>query len=735
MKAFIKKHILLCILVIEALFVGLWGMKLFLQKPVELVLSSAVPVTVSLPRGIYEVEVNYGKEQESDGGSIRVYGNTTDERGIFCDSVSFPSQKESITFPFWVNEKEVDGITFALDDELGNVAVEKITIKTAWNSKLYQILCVVLKITLLQMFFFGFLYRDRLRKYSVVIVGILGITLICSLGFFTRYLIMGHDAMFHMNRIEGLKDGLLSGNIPVRIQPDWNYGYGYGVSLMYGDITLLLPAWMRICGFTITASWKTYHVVVNLTTAAVSFYAFYKMSRNKYLSLLTSLLYCTSFYRLACIYIRSAEGEVTAMIFLPLIALFFWYAFAESTEKKDYGTKLVAPVLGFTGMIQTHVLTCEMALLFMVILCLIMYRRMLCRKTLLYFIRVAGLVVLVNLWFLIPFLHMLQEDIVIAQMTQMRDDFQIWGLSITELFATSPSRAYYFTFEQNTSLANKCTLSIGTSLWIGMCFAGLALWNKKLSGKKTVAVLFGMGILAAFMATSLFPYSFLKEHLPVLSMLLGKIQFSYRFLGMASFFFALTFFFCIQKWKQNDPMRKYGVMLFLILGVLASFQGMDYQYELLYGGTFSDPKFSEVSLNTAEVISGEYLYTGSDVERAKSEQTVTSCEVEIQEVKRNGLYFQITGKSLGEGAYLDVPCFYYPGYTAQDQEGNSYSVIRSTQNNRIRVVLPETFDGTLEVFYKEPFSYRICEAVSLAAILILVLGEVLKKHKEQSWIL
>lgn len=732
------KHKVGLLFLAELLFLLCWIGKQSAVKPMEKtwendVLWQIQQEELTLERGIYEVTVSYTENPKTDGGWIRASGRTNDERGLWCDTVSFEPEKEEIHFPVWVNQKNVGQFGFVVEDMEGSIIINRLTIQTSWNSKLYGFLGLLLKLAVLDGLVLIIGYRERLRKYSVELTGILVITLICSLGMFTRYLIMGHDAMFHMNRIEGLKDALLMGEFPVRIQPTWNHGWGYAVSLMYGDLTLLLPAVMRICGFTVTTAWKTFHVLMNLATAGIAYYSFYQMSRRKKNSLFAALLYCTAGYRLACIYIRSAVGEAAVMMFLPLVALFFWYAFGEETENENYGTRLVAPVLGFTGMLQTHVLTCEMAALFMIILCILMYRKLFRRKTLCYVAKVAVFSVLVNLWFLIPFLRMFREDLLIMQMSEMRDDFQIWGLSITELFATSPSRAYYFTFGENTSLANKCTLTIGTALWGSVLTSGLLAWNHKLQKSRRVWLCLGMGLLAAFMTTSYFPYSLLKEYFPAISTILCKVQFSYRFLGLTSLFFVLAIFFTGCSLQRKGNAGKYMLLACVVLGTVAMYQGMDYQYQILYGGTFTEKKFSEVSLNSADVVTGEYLYQGTDVSRTKTEQSVTGENVEMEDVQHHGLRFQILGKATGEGAYLEVPAFYYPGYVAKDLQGKQYQVTRSEDNNRIRVELPADFNGVLEVFYKEPTLFLLGDVISVLAVIGLIGFHKIEKFGEKKW--
>ena len=682
---------------------------------------------MTLDRGIYNIYVRY---EASGSGTAEVFGNLRNSRGMWSDTVKLVPEKREIAFPIWVNEK-TDGIGVSVRSDGEEVRVDYIQISTAWNSGLYFTLILALKMLLADGILFLILFHGKLRKYSVQICGILGITVICSVGLFNSYLTYGHDMVFHMNRIEGLKDGFLSGVFPVRVQPTWNNGWGYAVSVMYGDLTLILPALMRIAGFPLQTAWKTYVVTVNFLTAVFSFYSFYKICRNKYSSLFASLLYCTGTYRLACIYLRAAVGEFTVMMFLPLVVLGFWYAFGEDTAGDGYGERIAAPVAGFTGMIQTHVLTCEMSAIFIVILCFVLIKKVVHKKTFMYLFKILIWTVLINLWFLVPFISFMGEELVISEMVEMREDFQTWGLSFTELFATSPSRAYNFTFGENVSLADKCTFSLGTALWLGAAISLILLWNGKVKKPKAAAVSLAFGAITAFMATNLFPYQRIKEYFPHLAALLAKIQFSYRFLGLAGLFFSLAIFFSLKEIGKGK-VRNYLTAGLIAISVLAVYQGMDYQYQILYGGSFEN-KYSPAVLDTAEVVSGEYLYRGSSVDVEDTLEEITGSGVTIDYSYKKYLDTVISCKSDQNGAYIEIPVFYYPGYTASDREGREYQVSRSENNNRIRVELPNGFDGTIEVYYREPFSWRVCEVISLLALAGLLFYKRIKMAIPAEW--
>ena len=729
---FIKKHIMrhkigtVCLLNLAVLCLFAGSIAGREKADLDLAVSETRTMQIPLEKGIYDVTVSY---VSSNGGYAQGCIESGDKLSVYSDKVSLDFWKNQKEFQVWINRDSENFYVSYWADE-GTLEIDSVRIRTAWNSGLYQMAVFLVKLACVNLLILGYLCRERLQKYSFVICGILGITFVCSVGLFTRYLIMGHDAMFHMNRIEGLKDGLLSGVFPVRIQPTWNNGWGYAVSVMYGDIIILLPALMRICGFTIQAAWKTFVVAINLLTAIVTFYSAYRICKDKYKAMFITFLYCTSIYRLICIYVRAAVGEFAVMAFIPLVVLFFWYAFAEDTEDKDYGKHLLLPVMGFTGMIQTHILTCEISAIFIVLLCVVMIKKVLRKKTFFYLAKTAVLTVLVNLWFLVPFMRFFTEELVVCKMSEMRDDFQVWGLSITELFATSASGAFWFTFGENVSLAHKCTYTIGTALLLCGAVTLYLLWNKKVKFQKAAACMLCFGIIAAFMTTNLFPYQMVREYMPKFAAILSKIQFSYRFLGMASLFFVLAILFTILG-VEGEKTNRYLKLFMVGVAFLSIYQGADYQYRILYGGSF-DTKYSAAALDSAYLVSGEYLYENASADMTRYDQSIRGIGTEIMAARKEYLTTHVTCKANDKEAYVELPVFYYPGYIAVDENGKDYKVTRSDDNSRIKVELPQGFEGELKVYFKEPLYWRICEVLSMIALVGMIVYENREKQSDRS---
>lgn len=703
----------------------LYGVELS-QESSELY-SSLQTEKLQLEKGIYDITVTY---TATDGGTLNVIADGESPTGMWADNIQLPNTDTERKFSIWANDP-LEQVHIQVASNGGALSVQGILIKTADNSGLYRIICVLLKFGLVNLLVAVYYFRERLRKYSIEIVGVLGITLIASVAMLTRYTLPGHDLVFHLLRIEGIKDGLLSGAFPVRIQPNWCNGWGYAVSIMYGDTTLLLPAIMRILGFTVQTTYKTFVISVNFFTALIAFYSFHKICKNKYYALLGSLLFTTAPYRLVDIYIRGAFGEYTAMMFLPLIALGFWYAFEEDVENADYGKKLIAPVIGFSGLIQTHVLTCQMAAIFIVLLCLIAIKKVLRKKTFLYLFKIVGLTVLVNLWFIIPFLRYFSEDLNGNDFKEMALDFQMLGVSITELIAPEASGYWGWSWSELTSIARKFSIPFSNALLLCAVFGLLCIWNDKLKEKRTASVALVLGSLAVWMGTNLFPYHFIQTYLPKIATFLAKPALTYRYLSLACILLSLFLVILFQRLDVGKIRASVIGIAYFVIALTGITQSLAFSYDTLYSG-YWDLRYDGSILDTTNLIGYEYLYRGTDVGITNIEKNSVGQNVAISGSQKRYNHIEVDCTVIGEDAYLEAPLFYYPGYTAytpEDSGRREFEVERGS-NNRIKVMLPQGFSGRVIITFKEPIIWRIAEFVSALTVMLLIIKYIWPQKKK-----
>ena len=94
------------------------------------------------------------------------------------------------------------------------------------------------------------------------------------------------------------------------------------------------------------------------------------MTHNKYIGLCGSILYTLNPYRLSDVYIRSSVGEYTAIIFLPLILYGLWKIYTEDENSPSYKHNWIIPAIGFSGIIETHIISTELVGLTTILACL-----------------------------------------------------------------------------------------------------------------------------------------------------------------------------------------------------------------------------------------------------------------------------------------------------------------------------------------------------------------------------
>ena len=164
----------------------------------------------------------------------------------------------------------------------------------------------------------------------------------------------GHDLIFHLSRIEAISKGLQFGEFPVRIYPDYFYGYGYANGIMYPDLFLYPAALLCLVGVDVILAYKIMILVYTALTAIFIYRALIKITHHEWASRLGMLLYTVSLYRIVDVWTRAALGEVLAFMFIPFILLGIYYIFFDD-ERKWYEL-----TIGFSGVFLSHLLSGSM---------------------------------------------------------------------------------------------------------------------------------------------------------------------------------------------------------------------------------------------------------------------------------------------------------------------------------------------------------------------------------------
>lgn len=218
---------------------------------------------------------------------------------------------------------------------------------------------------------------EQLELYFIMII-----IVVATVGF--TYLTEGlqgdlKDLMYHMLRIESVKEALQAGEYPAHVNPIFFNGYGYGSSIFYPDLFLIIPAIMRMLGLSPIVTWKLFVMLLAAVSATTTFLSFKYISKNVYFSISGSVLLVLSQFYIADIMERSGLGEYIACIFMPILIAGL-FDFVEYEGKKVY---LIG--IAFVGMFLSHMIMTVVGILvtiifFAVMICVPQKRKMIFKR-------------------------------------------------------------------------------------------------------------------------------------------------------------------------------------------------------------------------------------------------------------------------------------------------------------------------------------------------------------------
>lgn len=690
---------------------------------------------ISLKAGTYRICLQYTTDTFVRN-MCEVSDETVSYGGVATNGTHLYAGKENTDYMMWLKE-DTQGLAVKVSySGEGSLLIKGLTVyETNAGARVALFLAVVCCMCIDA----ALICLEREKKKGVNaekrnVALMLGITVLAaSLPLMTNYLIGGGDIIFHLMRIEGIKDGILSGQFPVRIAPEWLYGHGYASSVFYGDTLLYLPALLRLIGFTVQDSYKIFIFLLHVSTCAVSYVCFRKIFSNRYLGAFCSVLYTMSVYRIYVTYCRAALGEAEAMVFLPLLVYGFYRVYTEDCHERRYRSAWIPLTAGYCGLIQSHILSCELIGGFSVLLCLVLWKKTFRRQTFAVLLKAVCLACAISAWFIVPFLdYMLRGDFVIHHVSGRT--IQDRGLYPAHLLFTFFRRGGNSVFGEQ-GMVSTDPAGVGISLMAALFFFLGYLWigGKDVKKEKYVKVgkaAAGVAVLAMVFSLQMFPWDKLQRMNGIFATLISSIQFPSRFLAAATV--SLTLVAGVSGaliWHGKDRIWRigYGCACISLVAVSGLYLVNDIlavsQYFKLY---------NEESMAYGYIAGAEYLPAGTDAGLLEYSAPEGSALVEVKGWEKEYLHVMVNCENGGEEGYVEVPMLYYRGYQAFAAE--SPLTVCPGNNNTVRVMLPAGFDGLVEVGFHSPWHWRLAELVSLVTLCACAAAGVYRKRagKERS---
>lgn len=533
------------------------------------------------------------------------------------------------------------------------------------------------------------LEKKEVAAFVVMLLTILVVTglpfLVNGLGCFFS------DLMYHLLRIESVKDALLNGVFPSRINELFFNGYGYGSSLFYPDVFLIFPALLRMIGITPLLTWKLFALCITALATCSTYFSFkYIVGKWQYSVVGTFLLMCSQFF-LSDLINRAGISEYLAFIFMPLLYVGIYDYFAKEGKK----TCLIG--VAFAGLVLSHTIMTFIALLLTVVTFVVAFFFKNTRKAILNGEKIKRLLI----------------TAVITVLAVAYYVFPMIEQMASGEFKYSTPWTYVGNNVQPVEVLFYPVGDFNVIAYHGIGIPILALLScRVLLGKvknRWADVFLIQGIFIFFITTEIIPWHYLNETI------FNMIQFTYRFYPYALFSVILGIVLvlaekCVENRKQVCIL---AIGMALVFGV---WQNWDFAVNDITGAVNEDFLYE----NSNFVGQGEWLPVSvtDDVRNLAATDKVLTAngEIPLVDAGYNQYRFEVP-----EGQeHCVLPLIYYKGYSAtlHTAEGEEISLpVTQSEDGLVLVTKAETEAGLIEVEYSGTVIQTISNITTL-----LVLG-------------
>lgn len=540
--------------------------------------------------------------------------------------------------------------------------------------------------------------QDKFLDYSII----MGVVLLATSPMMQTYLYNGDDLCYHLARLEGLKDGILDGQIPVNILPDGLRGNGY-LNAMYPYLFLYIGAFLRICRVSLALSYKVIVFLANLGSAVCAYVAMKSMIKSRRSVILSVVLYTLMPYRFTNIFSRGDLGETLALVFWPLVIAGLYHVIMGDRKKWYY------LVIGFSGALQSHILSAAFVAAVCVITALMYCGRILREHRYREIGKAAGLSMLLNAWYLVPFLYYYFGETIAKDVLRWSGYFEQ---------SINPSN-----LTQTLSLYNKQYFSLGLALF-GCIGIGIVYLLYERRGRLTeqegfLMYLLLLGAVLTFMITGYFPNRVLMEN-DVFENIATMLQFPWRFLGPASTCFVFVGAIGLSRSEILKPYRNYvfallvGLNLLVIVSVPADNNHMPYDNAQAVASKGHE---SKLITNIGMFYPHEWRLDGASDDKLVTSVVVSDMNnVTVRDYQKKGTKAAVAYTATVPDCYVELPILSYHGYRATDENGNALQIERGNGARMRFMTQGDGVEHRIYVRYGPVIGFVIANLVSALTI-------------------
>ena len=520
------------------------------------------------------------------------------------------------------------------------------------------------------------------------------------------------DGIQHVCRLIGTYQTIRSGEMLPMIMASFCNNFGYSWNIFYSPLTAYAPLIFKIFNFTFTNCLKIFMFAVTLLSGIAMYKFMINVTRNKNVSLLSSILYVLAPYRITDMYIRIAVAELASFMFIPIIFDGLYSVLKE--EKLSF--KLI---WGTVGLILTH----TVITMYMAIICLL-YLVFNIKK--LKSVKVIRILVIS----LVQHHNATSYEVFVPGRMEVGNKLEYYKTEFYQLFYTSKDQQMIY--------------AIGMVTILGLVLTPIVWKRIEKEYKRTYVLFLTFGIILIIMTLTFFPF----EKLPSV---FKMIQFTFRLYEFTAFFFAF-----VAGINYGIIIKNFKIFDVIVLTIISTLLLIPYNSKLEYELSTNEERLIEgvrVTENTGRVHAGmasmEYLPSkafkvlNTYIANRKDEPIIMSGEAEILNYNKNGtnLEFELTNmknereadnqnNKTEAGLTIELPYIYYLGYRVYangseiecTESDNGFVQIKINpalheQNVKINV----RYTGTNEMI--------VASAISIISAMIIVVSKIILNMK------
>lgn len=677
-----------------------------------------------LREGMYEVSVDYwsllydtevGGNCEDVTGSLQILRSKATEDKLCYNELYFKDGWTSQKTRMWTrNIGGENGLQVKVNFYgVGELRIDRIAIKELPIWRFMKFLAWFLGFAIVDVLYFYFFASPGAKNKQAAAM-LVGAVFFTSLPLLTDSLFWGHDIDFHINRIAALANGLEAGHLFVPIQTEVNNGYGYASPLFYSQLFLYIPAVLYRCAVPMQMCYQIYGILINIVTCLIAYYSLNGIVKDRQIAATGAFIYVLSAYRITNLFVRAAVGEYTAMAFFPLVVYGFVRVY--TTDEDKLGIRDYFPIVaGLSGLIESHVLSCELAAMFIAVVCLVNFRKTFAVKRFFVLVKAAVLTFLVNAAFLIPFLDSMRMDIRVNSAPV--NSIQVHGTYLQQVFG-----AFQISFgDSRIGMNGEMPLSLGIALVLGVivfavCCSMKTEWNVQKNSMFQVGLTCtAFTAVCVILSLRFFPWDSLENMSRLLAKVLCIVQFPWRYLSTASVFATVSTVIglAIIKRKKGAAVAQLLCGTLCLLSVLSGSLCMaEYTNGIQISRIYGDAEVIQ------EISTGEYMLVGT-IEGNLRWRKVHADEnfVAVSDYKYEGGVTSFACRNTADTEMaVEIPLLHYDNYHAYDIATGSELGIMTGTDNRVSIAVPPHFEGGIKVEYQMPLLWKAAYAVSFVSV-------------------